>query len=58
MLFNLLPAHIRDSDVTSVEAFKVLLDTYLKTIPDQPTVSGLVRAAETNSLIHQIPIVL
>ena len=37
ILFNLLPAHIRDSNVTSVEAFKVLLDTYLRTIPDQPT---------------------
>ena len=57
MLFNLLPAHIRDSNVTSVEAFKVLLDTYLQTVPDQPTVSGLTRAAETNSLIHQIPLV-
>ena len=57
MLFNLLPANVRDSNVTTVEAFKVLLDTYLQTVPDQPTVSGLIRAAETNSLIHQIPLV-
>ena len=57
ILFNLLPAHIRDSNVTTTEAFKVLLDTYLHNIPDQPTVSGLVRAAETNSLIHQISLV-
>ena len=53
-LFNLLPAHIRSSDVTTVESFKVQLDDYLHTVPDQPTVAGLVRAAETNSLLHQI----
>ena len=55
-LFNLLPAHIRSSNVTTKEAFKVQLDDYLHTVPDQPTVSGLVRAAETNSLLHQIPL--
>ena len=57
VLFNLMPTHIRDSNVSTTEAFKVLLDNYLQTIPDQPTVSGLVRGAETNSLIHQIPLV-
>ena len=57
LLFNLMPNHIRDSNVATTEAFKTLLDNFLQTIPDQPTVSGLVRGAETNSLIHQIPLV-
>ena len=56
-LFNLLPAHIRNSDVITIDAFKAMLDDFLHSVPDQPTVSGLVRAAETNSLIHQIPLI-
>ena len=56
LLFNLLTTHIRDSNVTTTDTFKAILDDFLHTIPDQPTVSGLVRAAETNSLIHQIPL--
>ena len=55
-LFNQLPIHIRNSNVTTIESFKSILDQYLANIPDQPTVSGLTRAAETNSLLHQIPL--
>ena len=55
-LFNLLPIYVRNCEVTSIESFKSILDKYLSNIPDQPTVSGLVRAAESNSLLHQIPL--
>ena len=54
-LFNLLPADIRNNDSDSVDSFKSALDKFLGDIPDQPTVPGLGRPAETNSLIHQIP---
>ena len=55
-LFNLLPINLRNSDHGDVPMFKNHLDIFLADIPDQPTVSGLGRAAETNSLLHQIPI--
>ena len=38
-----------------VEAFKANLDAYLSTVPDQPTVGGRARAADSNSLLDQIP---
>ena len=54
-LFNLLPRAIRDIDSNKVEVFKNKLDKYLSSVVDQPTISTRNRAAETNSLIHQIP---
>ena len=54
-LFNSLPASIRNSEHGDILMFKNHLDIYLQDIPDEPTVSGLVRGAETNSLLHQIP---
>ena len=54
-LFNLIPADIRNLDSENVEDFKKALDTFLENVPDQPTVPGLGRSAETNSLLHQIP---
>ena len=54
-LFNSLPLTLRNSDHGDVLMFKNHLDIYLENVPDQPTISGLVRGAETNSLIHQIP---
>ena len=54
-IFNLLPADIRNVDSNDVEVFKKELDTFLEKIPDQPTISGLGRSAESNSLLHQIP---
>ena len=54
-LFNLLPASLRNFESVHAEAFKANLDKFLSQVPDQPTVSGLVRAAETNSLLQQIP---
>ena len=59
-LFNRLPSSLRKFEIpdnptkTHVEEFKKKLDEYLWHIPDQPDVNGLVRAAETNSLVHQM----
>ena len=54
-LFNLLPEHIRNLNTEHVDYFKNHLDVFLSSIPDQPTVTGLGRAAESNSLLHQLP---
>ena len=54
--FNILPASLRNSDHGDIDMFKNHLDIYLQNIPDEPTVAGLVRGAETNSLLHQVPI--
>ena len=54
-LFNILPVTLRNLNSDSVETFKNNLDSFLRLVPDQPTVSGMSRAAETNSLLHQIP---
>ena len=55
-IFNLLPENLRGTDSEHVDLFKNHLDVFLSSIPDQPTVTGLVRGAESNSLIHQIPL--
>ena len=38
----------------SVEMFKKAVDDFLASVPDQPTVSGLNRAAASNSRIDQL----
>ena len=55
-LFNSLPISLRNSDHVDTPMFRKHLDIYLANIPDQPTVAGLVRGAQSNSLLHQIPI--
>ena len=35
--------------------FKRELDSLLSTVPDEPTIPGLTRCANSNSLIHQMP---
>ena len=57
-IFNLLPAEIRNIDSENVINFKKSLDLFLLNIPDQPTIAGHGRAAESNSLLHQIPLYL
>ena len=52
-LFNLIPKVLRDMTGTVVQ-FKAGLDSWLSLIPDQPTVSGRQRAAQTNSLVDQV----
>ena len=54
-IFNLLPASIRNMDVKNVDLFKKDLDSFLSQVPDQPTIAGYGRSAETNSLLHQLP---
>ena len=56
-LFNLLPAVLRNASHGDIDMFKDNLDHYLSQVPDQPTIPGLVRAAVTNSLLHQIPMI-
>ena len=55
-LFNLLPTEIRNISSDKVEHFKTALDKFLSKVPDQPTIPGSARAAETNSLLHQLPL--
>ena len=55
-LFNLLPESLRGLNSQHVDLFKNHLDVFLSSIPDQPTVTGLIRGAETNSLKHQLPL--
>ena len=55
-LFNLLPETIRSMNTEHVDTFKNHLDVFLASVPDQPTVTGLGRAALTNSLLHQLPL--
>ena len=55
-IFNLLPVTLRNMDSDNIDIFKSELDTFLSLVPDQPTIPGHPRAAESNSLLHQIPI--
>ena len=52
-VFNLLPRHVRDISTGTPDQFKAELDSWLGTIPDQPTIPGRQRASPTNSLIDQ-----
>ena len=51
-----MPINLRNSEHGDIPMFKNHLDIFLGNIPDEPSVSGLVRAARTNSLLDQIPI--
>ena len=53
-IFNLLPRELRNISSNKVQCFKTKLDKFLAKIPDQPTIQGRQRAAETNSLLHQL----
>ena len=58
-LFEILPKSLRSfeapSNVTNLTlAFKTHLDKFLEKIPDQPTIPGLSRSANSNSLSDQI----
>ena len=57
-LFNLLPLQLRNSDHGDILMFKNHLDIFLSDIPDEPTVQGLTRAAISNSLLAQIPLLV
>ena len=53
-VFNLLPVSIRNIKGTTVDQFKKNLDNFLSLVPDQPSIEGSTRAAESNSLLHQL----
>ena len=54
-LFNLLPRTIHDNITTGgVDQFKAELDSWLATVPDQPSIPGRQRAAKSNSLLDQV----
>ena len=55
-LFNLLPEQLRSMNSDHIDVFKNHLDVFLASIPDQPTMTGLGRSADTNSLLHQLPL--
>ena len=57
-IFNLIPRGMRDMASEHQDRFKQNLDAWLQEIPDQPTIPGCQRAAESNSLLHQVPLFL
>ena len=57
-LFNLCPRGLRDLASDHQDRFKCNLDAWLGSIPDQPTLSGQQRAAPTNSLLDQVPMLV
>ena len=56
-LFNLLPKKLRNENSGDFPLFKNHLDIFLSRVPDQPTTAGLFRAAQSNSLLDQVPLV-
>ena len=53
-LFNAIPQELRDMSGVKVDVFKAGLDTWLGTIPDQPTIPTRQRAAATNSILDHV----
>ena len=55
-LFNMLPKELRNITDCDLDVFKRKLDGFLKTVPDEPLVSGYTsyRRADSNSLIHMV----
>ena len=59
-LFNALPINVRNETKCSVDDFKMKLDKFLESIPDEPNVGGLIPGASTlearasNSLVDQV----
>ena len=56
-LFNIIPQELRDTTLGSVDQFKSSLDSWLATVPDQPTIPGRQRPASSNSLLDQVPLI-
>ena len=58
VLYNLLPHRLRQPVPMDVEPsfpdFKVEVDRWLSTIPDQPSCPGRSKLGRTNSIVHQI----
>ena len=56
-LFNSIPRSLRDISTGTPAHFKLQLDQWLATIPDQPTIPDRPRASSSNSLLDQVPLV-
>ena len=54
-IFNLLSVTVRNIDSDNIENFKSELETFFSLVPNQPTIPENPILAETNSLLHQIP---
>ena len=54
-LFNCLPAKIRNLTKVGLDEFKMALDKFLETVPDQPKTPGTQNSSGvySNSLLHQ-----
>ena len=55
-LFNAIPKYIRNITSCGVDEFKLKLDEYLSTIPDEPKIGGLMprNSMQSNSILHQV----
>ena len=58
-LFNCLPPRIRNIKNVGLDDFKMALDKYLESVPDQPKIDGLTPGTQdpagvySNSILHQ-----
>ena len=55
-MFNLLASELRNISSDKVQHIKTKLDTFLMKVPNQPTSANEGWAAESNCLLHQIPL--
>ena len=55
-LWNTIPNKIRNKTQCSMDEFKMDLDVFLSSVPDEPKISGQVplNAENSNSLLHQM----
>ena len=59
-LFNSIPAYVRNMTKCSIDEFKMKLDKFLESIPDEPNMRGLtpgacnMEARASNSLVDQV----
>ena len=54
--FNFLPSNLRNDNSGDFALFKNHLEIFLSTVPDRPSTPGLSRAAVSNSLLEQVPL--
>ena len=53
-LYNSLPKYLRDIESVKTEKFKLELDKFLDTIPDQPNMPNYVTTSGSNSILDQL----
>ena len=53
-MYNLLPKYLREIENVKTVKFKIELDKFLKTIPDQPKMLNYVTASGSNSILDQL----